>query len=139
MGNSLEKQIQNKEISIEQKLKGTGVIDYVEFHHHNYFSIKLGVYNNPKVRAIIDECCSETICSIRKQVKFILKVEEQNRDGEYGRRVEIEPTIKEKNHIIYQILEALDESLRKYLAKKEHQKAITYYKKLRQRRTKKWD
>lgn len=134
MVNSLEQQIQDKEKSIMQRLKETGVIDSVKFHHQNYFSIEFKVYNNTAVRAIIDECCREITEKIRQQIKHIKRIEEQNTDGEYKRRVEIDPTIKGKEHIINQILETLDESLRAYLAKNEHQKAIAYYTKLKERR-----
>jgi hypothetical protein len=134
MGNSLEQQMQSKEKIIKQKLETTGVIDSVKFHHQNYFSIEFKVYNNTAVRAIIDECCKGITYDIKQKVKHIKNIEEQNTNGEYKRRVEIDPTIKEKAHIIHQILEILDKSLDAYLLKNEHQKAIVYYNKLRKRR-----
>lgn len=139
MANSLEQQIQEKEKDIERQLKETGVIDDIEFHDKNYFSIRFRVYNNPDVRKIVDECCRETSQRIKEEVLHIKEIQEENNNGEYERRIEIEPTIKDKNPIISEIVGVIDESLRTYLAKNEHQKAIAYYRKLRQRRTRRWN
>ena len=136
---SLDKQITELELEIKQQLEATNVIEDVRFHDNNYFSMIYSVYNNEGVRTIINECCEETIATIRKNVAHIKGIERKQQNGTYEERVIFDYQVRYKKPLICAILEELKKGTRKYLASNEHKKAITYYGRLRTRRRKVWD
>lgn len=131
---SLDESIAKIEEQIKGQLENTTLISNVQFHHGNYFSMSYEVFNNESVKQMINQCCEETISRIKKQVSYIGKIERESSDSFYKERVSISPVTKDKRQVIYELLQVMKEGVRKYIANNENQRAIAYYKKIRQRR-----
>lgn len=136
---TLEGNIVEVEEQIKERLEDTCLISEVRFHHKNNFSMSYNVFNNKDVRGIINNCCEETMSILYKKIPNIKYIDRENMNKDpqnffFKETVVLDPSVKAREEYIYQILLVINEGIRKYLANNEHQKAIKYYKKLRNRR-----
>lgn len=139
---NLKEKILGLEEEIKDVLEETRFMSDIKFHHGGNFFMKYKVFNNQRIRAIIDECCEETIQGLREKHREIIKAErriEIGYDNEfYVEELTIDPRRKDKTTIMYSILLDLKEGIKKYLANNENRKLIQAYKKLIEKRCRVW-
>jgi hypothetical protein len=136
MAHSLERSIHEKEDRITRMLEETGIISDIEFHHHNFFSLKFKIYNNARAKAIIYQCYEEMSKKINEQVGYV-RLQNQNQIPDRGIncRIDIDPAKKGSSpQIIDSILSFLAWDIESYLQK--HQLEIRANRMIKQKRVK---